>query len=97
MSNGTRLFAGPDGLLINATLDLDDEQRPALTLIGWFTDRTRVEVTYSWGDTSHHHGLPVEVWCETLLHLLTPDQATAIVRTALYLPTPVVVTRRHRP
>lgn len=97
MSTGSRTFAGPNGLLISVMLDHDDEQRPALTIIGWFADRTRVEVTYSWGDASHHNGLPVEVWIETMLRVLTPEQAVEIVQSVLTVEPAVIISRRHRP
>lgn len=97
MSECTRSFAGPDGLLISAMLDHDDAQRPALTIIGWYPDRTRVEVTYSWGDATHHNGLPVEFWCETMLRVLTPEQATEIIQSVLTVDPACITMRRHRP
>jgi len=93
----TRTFPGPNGLLISAMLDHDDAQHPALTIIGWFADRTRVEVTYSWGEASHHNGLPIEVWCETMLRLMTAEMATEIVQAALTQLPPVVIIRKHLP
>lgn len=97
MSEGSRSFIGPDGLLIIAMLDHDDAQRPALTIIGWFPDRTRVEVTYSWGDASHHNGLPVEFWCETMLRVLTQEQAVEIIMSVLTVDPAVISMRRQRP
>ena len=97
MSEGSRSFFGPDGLLIIAMLDHDDAQRPALTIIGWFPDRTRVEVTYSWGDASHHYGLPVEFWCETMLRVLTQEQAVEIIMSVLTVDPAVISMRRQRP
>lgn len=97
MSEGSRSFIGPDGLLIIAMLDHDDAQRPALTIIGWFPDRTRVEVTYSWGDTTHHSGLPVEFWCETMLRVLTQEQAVEIIMSVLTVDPAVISMRRQRP
>lgn len=94
---GTRMFAGPDDLLINAMLDHDDAQRPALTIIGWFADCTKVEVTYSWGDATHHNGVPIEVWCETTLRDLTQEMAVAIVQSALTVEPSVITMRRLRP
>lgn len=93
----SRTFPGPNGLLINAMLDHDDAQRPALAIIGWFADRTKVEITYSWGEATHHNGLPVELWCETMLRLLTAEQAVDIVQAALAQPTPAVTIRKHQP
>ena len=97
MSEGSRTFAGPDGLLIIAMLDHDKAHRPALTIIGWFPDRTRVEVTYSWGDASHHNGLTVEFWCETMLRVLTQEQAIEVVESVLAVDPSVITMRRQRP
>lgn len=97
MTVGSRIFCGPDGLLISAMLDHDDEQRPALTLVGWCADRTRVEITYSWGTDGHHEGFPAEFWCETALHVLTTEQAVEIVQSALEISPSAVTTRRYRP
>lgn len=97
MPRSSRTFAGPDGLIITAQLDHDDQLRPAVSLIGWFADRTKVEVTYSWGDDEFLEGLPVEFWCETILHLMTAEKAIEIVHSVLTISPSVVVTRRIRP
>ncbi len=97
MNDSTRSFAGPDGLLIHAMLDHDDMQRPALTIIGWYPDRTRVEVTYSWGEASHYNGFSIEFWCETMLSILTQEQAVEIIQSALTVEPSTVIMRKSRP
>ncbi len=96
MSASTRMFGGP-GLLVCAMLDHDDEHRPALTLMAWCSDGTRVEIIYSWGDLDHFDGLPVEVWCETMLRIMTAEQAVDIVQSSLTVKPSVIISRRYRP
>ena len=97
MPQGSRTFAGPNGLIITAQLDHDDQMRPAVSVIGWFADRTKVEVTYSWGDDQFYQGQPVEFWCEAILSLMTAEKAVEIVHSALNIGPSVAVTRRIRP